>query len=788
MIRSLARLMLLATLLAPGLLSAATVPSSGLADLKNEGTSLGAITTLDVVGAGANATRSGTAGTLTIGSRWYDPLEYGAMCDDSTNDAVELQATFAAVPTTGGGVQLPLGSCRSASSITSGLNVPVNAAGSTATTGGSLANDTYYCYRTTATNAIGETMGSVGTANCVLTGATGAAHTITSNWYTIPGATGYKLYGRAMTTAVTLQNADFEACTVEANDPPNWTVTEASNSGCGLGTGEGGTDTGYIQTTATSQLYQAMAITKDLAYVLTARVQVGGSGGTRQAYATVTYGAGDLDEKLCTTNYSTSASYATISCAFISPVTRTVYVNLRMHTVAGTDYARFDNVTFSSGTLALMSTWNGSAWSPAGGTGSDADSFVDTGSITPLGAIPAVSSTGGKSITVIGQGQGLSEIVFTAAGTGLFLTADTVYQRINGKSFSVRSTVANAASGTYNDPSVGLAASWPLGGDGGVRRTCVFQNVEVTPTVADETTAYFTVGMRIKNSWQCVLQDVLVLGRATATAPSSTVGLYLVGSTDAALTNGFIAQNDYAIMSVGDLDILNTGDVNNSEGLSINNSTILYNTVGIYANSDHQEPLLILNGSHLNAETYGMYLVNRREVQIFGNSFYKEGSAGQNFTAIQCNNCDNGQISNNLFTIGPSTGNEIGISLGSSAAIINFAPGTSGLGITGNSWQDDDQGAADGFLAADANATSIRVRDTDVLAGVLILPGTTEAQFLILDSAPAQTSAILAGTDWQVANGSYQFCSNCDPSSVPCDAVPATGAMAKRYNGAWDCD
>ncbi len=73
----------------------------------------------------------------------------------------------------------------------SALATPVNSSFSTSTTGGTLAAGTYY-YRITATNAWGETLASTETSRVT----TGATSTVTVNWVPIPGATGYKIYGR----------------------------------------------------------------------------------------------------------------------------------------------------------------------------------------------------------------------------------------------------------------------------------------------------------------------------------------------------------------------------------------------------------------------------------------------------------------------------------------------------------------------------------------------------------------------------------------------------------------
>lgn len=71
---------------------------------------------------------------------------------------------------------------------------PVNAAFSTASSGGSLANSTTYWYRVTALNGAGETLPSTQTS--ITTGVSGSNHTVTVNWNAVNGATGYRVYCR----------------------------------------------------------------------------------------------------------------------------------------------------------------------------------------------------------------------------------------------------------------------------------------------------------------------------------------------------------------------------------------------------------------------------------------------------------------------------------------------------------------------------------------------------------------------------------------------------------------
>lgn len=84
-----------------------------------------------------------------------------------------------------------LASTATSIAIAAALATPVNAAFTTATTGGTLAAATY-SYRVAAKNAIGRTLAS--TATTITT--TGTTSTVTVNWGAVSGATGYDVFGR----------------------------------------------------------------------------------------------------------------------------------------------------------------------------------------------------------------------------------------------------------------------------------------------------------------------------------------------------------------------------------------------------------------------------------------------------------------------------------------------------------------------------------------------------------------------------------------------------------------
>jgi len=76
------------------------------------------------------------------------------------------------------------------------LAVPVNSTFTDVGTGGSLAFNTHYYYKITAYNAVGETTASAET-NQVTANDAANTHKMTLTWSQVPGATGYKIYGRS---------------------------------------------------------------------------------------------------------------------------------------------------------------------------------------------------------------------------------------------------------------------------------------------------------------------------------------------------------------------------------------------------------------------------------------------------------------------------------------------------------------------------------------------------------------------------------------------------------------
>lgn len=97
---------------------------------------------------------------------------------------------------TGFGIQrVAIGSTGAAAQWTGPLAIPTGLTLVDGATSGALLSATTYSYRVSATNGLGETLASA--AVTILTGGGPNTHRITLTWTPVPGATGYRVYGRS---------------------------------------------------------------------------------------------------------------------------------------------------------------------------------------------------------------------------------------------------------------------------------------------------------------------------------------------------------------------------------------------------------------------------------------------------------------------------------------------------------------------------------------------------------------------------------------------------------------
>lgn len=118
--------------------------------------------------------------------------------------------------------------------VSSALAGPVHGAFTTADSGGTLLQNTPYCYRVSATNAAGETLATAET--CKTTNAAPATNlkTVTPVWGVVPGATGYKVYCRttgAETLCATIGSGATLSWTDDGSVSPSGALPVRDTSG-----------------------------------------------------------------------------------------------------------------------------------------------------------------------------------------------------------------------------------------------------------------------------------------------------------------------------------------------------------------------------------------------------------------------------------------------------------------------------------------------------------------------------------------------------------------------------
>ena len=111
-----------------------------------------------------------------------------------------------------------------------GLSSPIIGSITTATTGGTLAASTSYCYRVSAVNSLGITIPS--TESCITTGSTTATNTVTIPWTGYPAnmQTSYSIYGRTTGAELLIASGLTEAYTDTGSITPSGAMPTANTT------------------------------------------------------------------------------------------------------------------------------------------------------------------------------------------------------------------------------------------------------------------------------------------------------------------------------------------------------------------------------------------------------------------------------------------------------------------------------------------------------------------------------------------------------------------------------
>ena len=214
-----------------------------------------------------------TAGLVTAIGAASDFPEFAEITATDSTTYLRLAAATSGVPFTATATAaIGTGPVTPAPSLTlsATLTTPVNDTFTTNNTGGSLSAITTYYYRVSAVNAVGETLASTETS--IATGGGASTYVVNVNWLRVPGATGYRVYGRStgaelyiggVSAEATLTYADTGALTPSGALPGSNTTTISSKgpnhwddtANWDTGALPVGGDTVYIQNLAVDILY-----------------------------------------------------------------------------------------------------------------------------------------------------------------------------------------------------------------------------------------------------------------------------------------------------------------------------------------------------------------------------------------------------------------------------------------------------------------------------------------------------------------------------------------------------
>lgn len=325
---------------------------------------------------GLNIARNSTGSQFqTYGISWSGTSSYGS----SVTNIYSPSAGFVAInqgvsnPSGDSGGTLLANTANLNEMVVTPLATPVNIAFSTATTGGTLAPGTYY-YRVAAIDAFGTSLASTETSQVVPAGT--STNTVRVNWNVVNGAYGYKVYGRTTGAELFMATLGTGATTTFLD---NGSITPSGALP-------------VANTTGNSVLGNLTEVSvTPLATPVNATFTQANTGGSLVASTTYYYRVAALDA-FGTSLASTETSVATSSAA---PSTHTVTVNWNI-VPGATSYNVYGRTTGAEQLIAnvpYLIPNPGLAASVIYGL-----SYVDTGSVTPSGALPTANTTGNISV------------------------------------------------------------------------------------------------------------------------------------------------------------------------------------------------------------------------------------------------------------------------------------------------------------------------------------------------------------------------------------------------------
>jgi hypothetical protein len=278
-------------------------------------------------------------------------------------------------------------------------------------------------------------------------------------------------------------------------------------------------------------------------------------------------------------------------------------------------------------------------------TGGDGIVYFPVGIYALNGPINVALASASKSIKIIGEGTGLTKLVFQSGATdGLDITFNNGALMDGYKgSIIVRDFTISCIGKDQGGSAIkltGSGATSPMPGK-------EVNNIVINGIGPEDC---WTYGVRVINATYANIYDINYGGPAIANSVATHRGTAISIESNAGAVDYFIRSCHITHADVG-INVLSNGS-NGAEGVYIHQIAMIFVNTGVkwIAPSGGKEPGLFFTDSHVNALQHNVYAENLMQAQISGNLFYQNSNFVDDWTGIYINNT-NAAVENDLVHI-----------------------------------------------------------------------------------------------------------------------------------------
>jgi len=245
------------------------------------------------------------------------------------------------------------------------------------------------------------------------------------------------------------------------------------------------------------------------------------------------------------------------------------------------------------------------------------------------------------AFAIYGEGIGNSILSWTNASGGFAITMANNYDTITIDGLSLRTEFAGGGTA--------LAVTYPVSASSifvGAR----LSNIEMRGS--DNTTDYWTTGLRLLNGWNAQCSGLHIQGADTV--PRGMVkAISMTNCYDVVINACYGTRGEYGIW-IGD---------GADEGFNISQCVFIDFDTGIYFNSFEAQAGTAIRDNHMNTETYGINFQAKQQCVISGNLIYKITGSTASYVGISTKFGNDCRITDNYIRNTGLTGGEVGILL-----------------------------------------------------------------------------------------------------------------------------